>query len=248
MNKQTDLILHCGAHKVERAEVENVPTPESTPTWTPIPHTALIDRVEDTIRGNGLSIVNQTHSMTRGGLRYFGLMQIANGQNSDDYAWVLGTRNSHDKQFPAGLVVGASVFVCDNLSFSGEVRMTRKHTTHILRDLPGLVQGAVGRLMEKWNHQDQRIAAYKASELNDKDAHDLIVRAIDARSLTAVQVPKVLQEWRRPRHEAFEPRTAWSLFNGFTESLKDLSLESLSARTQRLHGLFDTHVGLHGLN
>jgi len=242
--KNTDLILHCGAAKVERAAVETVPTPDSTDTWTPIPHTALIERVEDTLKSDGLSIVNQTHSLTRGGNRYFGLMQIANGHNSEDYAWVLGLRNSHDKSFPAGLVVGASVFVCDNLSFSGEIRMTRKHTVHIMRDLPGLVQRSIGQLMSRWHDQDTRIEAYKNFELSDMQAHDLIVRAIDARSATSTQVPPLLQEWRHPKHEEFAPRTAWSLFNSFTEVMKGLNLNELSTRTQRLHGLFDTQVGL----
>jgi hypothetical protein len=243
--KNADLMLHCGAAKVERAEVEIVPTPASTDTWTPIPHTALIERVEDTLKSDGLTIVRQTHSLTRGGNRYFGLMQIANGHNSEDYAWVLGLRNSHDKSFPAGLVVGASVFVCDNLSFSGEIRMTRKHTVHIMRDMPGLVQRSIGQLMSRWHDQDTRIEAYKNFELTDMQAHDLVVRAIDARSATATQVPPLLQEWRHPRHEAFAPRTAWSLFNGFTEVMKGLSLNELSLRTQRLHGLFDMQVGLH---
>jgi hypothetical protein len=242
--KNTDLILHCGASKVERADVENVPTPDATDTWTPIPHTALIERIEDTLKSDGLSIVQQTHSLTRNGNRYFGLMQIANGQNSDDYCWVLGARNSHDKSFPAGLVVGASVFVCDNLSFSGEIRMTRKHTVHIMRDMPGLVQRSIGQLMSRWHDQDLRIEAYKNFELSDLQAHDMIVRSIDARSLTATQVPKLLQEWRHPQHEEFAPRTAWSLFNGYTETLKGLGLNELSIRTQRLHGLFDSQVGL----
>jgi hypothetical protein len=242
--KQTNLILHCGASKVERAEVENVPTPDATDTWTPIPHMQLIQQIEDTLKGDGLSIVNQTHGLTRGGARYFGLMQIANGHNSDDYSWVLGARNSHDKSFPAGLVVGASVFVCDNLSFSGEIRMARKHTVHIMRDLPGLVQRSIGQLMSRWHDQDTRIEAYKNFELTDMQAHDLIVRAIDARSATSTQVPPLLKEWRHPRHEAFAPRTAWSLFNSFTEVMKGLSLNELSTRTQRLHGLFDSQVGL----
>ena len=242
--KTTDLVLHCGASKVERADVENVPTPDATDTWTPIPHTALIERIEDTLKSDGLSIVNQVHSLTRGGSRYFGLMQIANGQNSDDYCWVLGARNSHDKSFPAGLVVGASVFVCDNLSFSGEIRMTRKHTVHIMRDLPGLVQRSIGQLMSRWHDQDARIEAYKNCELSDMQAHDLIVRAIDARAATTTQVPPLLQQWRHSKHEAFAPRTAWSLFNSFTEVMKPLSLNELSLRTQRLHGLFDTQVGL----
>ena len=48
--------------------------------------------------------------------------------------------------YPAGLVLGAAVFVCDNLSFSGEVKLARKHTSMIERDLPGLVGRAVGLL------------------------------------------------------------------------------------------------------
>lgn len=246
--KELNLILHAGAHSVEREAVARVNTPEPTKTWAPIPHTALIETVEDTLRADDLVIVNRAHGLTRNGDRYFGMLQVANGQNSDDYAWVLGLRNSHDQKFPAGLVVGAGVFVCDNLSFSGEIKMTRKHTRHILRDLPGLIQGAIGKLMQKWNDQDARITAYKATELSDAAAHDLIVRSLDARALTPTQVQPLLQEWRHPRHEEFAPRTAWSLFNGYTEVLKGLSMDHLAARTQRLHGLFDTQVGLHGLN
>ncbi|MFO1437570.1 MAG: hypothetical protein U1F81_04555 [Verrucomicrobiaceae bacterium] len=36
----------------------------------------------------------------------------------------------------------------------------------------------------------------------------------------------------------------WSLFNAFTESLKDGNLAELPKRTEALHGLLDTHVGL----
>lgn len=44
---------------------------------------------------------------------------------------VLGLRNSPDKMFPAGIVAGASVFVCDNLSFSGVINLARKHPRFI---------------------------------------------------------------------------------------------------------------------
>jgi len=74
-------------------------------------------------------------------------------ESDEDCCWVLGLRNSHDKTFPAGITAGASVSVCDNLSFSGEVKLARKHTTHITRDLPRLVQSAVGKLMDRWHHR-----------------------------------------------------------------------------------------------
>lgn len=86
-------------------------------------------------------------------------MEIQRKESDEDYCWILGLRNSHDKTFPAGIIAGLSVFICDNLGFSGEVKLARKHTTHIIRDLPRLVQSAVGKLMDRWHHQAQRSPA-----------------------------------------------------------------------------------------
>src|SRR5207248_9427921 len=177
--KHPNLILHCGANLVKRREVEAVTTPRSTATWNPIPHVQLIRTVEQTLAATKLTVGTFAHSLSHGGARYFGLMEVQNGENSDDYCWVLGLRNSHDKTFPAGVVAGASVFVCDNLSFSGEVKLSRKHTTFILRDLPQLVERAIGRMLEKWHDQHVRFDAYKSKRITDTAAHDLIIRATD---------------------------------------------------------------------
>jgi hypothetical protein len=58
---------------------------------------------------------SEAHGLTRDGRRYFGLLQVANGTNPDDFGLVVGVRNSHDRSFPASLVLGAACFVCDNL-------------------------------------------------------------------------------------------------------------------------------------
>lgn len=219
--KHPNLILHCGANLVHRRDVESVPIPHSTATWTPIPHLKLIHCVEQTLVASNLTIASYAHSLTHDGSRYFGLMEIQSHQsNSDDYCWVLGLRNSHDKTFPAGITAGASVFVCDNLSFSGEVKLARKHTRFILRDLPQLVGRAIGKLLEKWHDQDTRIATYKEKRLTNIAAHDLIIRATDVGVCSNRLIPTVLQEWREPRHEEFRPRNIWSFFNAVTESLK----------------------------
>jgi hypothetical protein len=243
MPRRANLVLHCGAHAVARTSIGGTSTPKPTATWTPIPHMLLIEEVERVLKNNGLSVANQAHSVTHDGLRYFGLMEIQNGVIHHDYAWVLGLRNSHDKTFPAGIVAGASVFVCDNLSFSGEIKIARKHTRFILRDLPFLTQQAIGRLMERWHHQDDRISAYKEKNLSDRSAHDLIIRSTDVRACTPRQIPTILKEWRSPRHEEFEARTLWTLFNSFTEVLKG-NLNELPKRTEALHGLLDSYVGL----
>ena len=76
-------------------------------------------------------------------------MEIRGRQTDEDYCWVLGLRNSHDKTFPAGIVAGAQLFICDNLSFSGEVKFARKHTSHIVRDLPQITSRAIGQLLDQ---------------------------------------------------------------------------------------------------
>lgn len=241
--RRPNLLLHCGARAVEREQVMDVPTPCPTETWTPMAHIALISHVEQTICTNGLVIGTQAHSLSRDGARYFGLMEVQHSESNLDYCWVLGIRNSHDKTFPAGIVAGASIMVCDNLSFSGEVKLARKHTRFITRDLPRLVQSAVGQLMDRWHHQDTRFATYKLADIDDRTAHDLVIRACDVGVVPNRTIPEVLHEWREPRHEAFQPRTVWSLFNSFTEALKGNLIE-LPRRTEALHGLLDNHVGL----
>ena len=241
-----NLCLHCGGRHVDRAMIEQAATPAASRTWVPVPHHRLLEQVETTIEGSGFSIVNQAHALWNEGLRYFGLLEIANGEAHEDYSLVLGLRNSHDKSFPASIALGNSVFICDNLAFSGEVTIARRHTRFIERDLPRVVHTAVGRLADLRGEQDERIAAYKETELDELRVHDLVVRAIDASVLPVTQLPNVLAEWRQPRHPEFceGGKTAWRLLNAFTESWKGRNLATLPRRSQALHGLLDAACGL----
>lgn len=239
-----NLTLHCGAHHVDLDEVKTIRTPKPTASWTPIPHHQLITQVQKTLHSSNLAIGVQAHSLSHSGDRYFGLMEVKGRKSSEDYCWVIGLRNSHDKSFPAGIVAGASVFVCDNLSFSGEVKFARKHTRYIVRDLPQLVSRSVGQLMDKWSSQDKRIRIYKNVTVVDPIAHDLIVRAVDVGVCSNRLILSVLNEWREPKHQVFQERNVWSLFNAFTESLKEGTLSELPKRTEALHGLLDSYVGL----
>ena len=242
---KANLMLHCGANRVEREALELVPTPMATKTWQPIPHGLLLRQVVETLTGAGLNVVTEAFGMTRDGNRFFGLLQVA-GQNEEggDYGLVVGLRNSHDKSFPAGLVAGAQAFVCDNLSFSSEIRIARKHTVNIVRDLPALVGRAVGQLGQLRCAQEHRFLTYKAHEVSDKQAHDLIIRSLDAGIVPVTKIPDLLKQWREPNYPEFrQGKTVWRLFQSFTENLKG-NLDLLPRRTICLHGLLDLECGL----
>jgi hypothetical protein len=112
-----------------------------------------------------------------------------------------------------------------------------------MRDLHQLTARAVGQLGDRLIQLDQRIARYKEVEVGDARAHDIVIRSLDAGVVTTTQVPEVLREWRAPSHEAFEPRTAWSLFNAFTEAHKQVNPHTALRRGEALYGLFDAETG-----
>ena len=236
-----NLMIHCGSRRVQRGHVEACPVPAATRTWTPIPHIRLLEQVESALAGGDLAVVNAAHALSRDNSRYFGLLEVQADTPDADYAIVLGLRNSHDKTFPAGLALGSGVFVCDNLSFSAEVVISRRHTRFIARDLPGLVQDAVGHLGDLRISQDRRIDAYRNTTLPDPRAHHLLVEAVRARLLPPSRLPVAIRQWHEPDHQAFldAGRTAWRLLNACTEAVKGTGPDLLLHRTRGLHGLLD---------
>ncbi|MFK7911106.1 MAG: DUF932 domain-containing protein [Akkermansiaceae bacterium] len=241
------LLLHCGAQVVDRADLFEVITPNGSKTHFPIPHRDLLTEVENQLRETGFIIRGGVHALSHEAQRYFGVIQVSlPTRNEQDFNWVVGLRNSHDKSLTSGVVAGTQVLVCDNLCFNGEVKLSRKHTRHIMRDLRTLTARAVGQLGDKFRDLDRRVASYKQHYLPDRSAHDLVIRAVDCGAVTTSQVPSVLQEWRKPQHQEFLPRNGWSLFNAFTEVYKSVNPQTAVKRGQALHGLFDEQVGLAG--
>lgn len=239
------MLLHCGAELVDRAAIHEIPTPAGTDTWYPLSHGGLIHEVENQLTSAGFVLSGESHALSHGGARYFGLFEVDTpGRDGRGYTWTVGIRNSHDKSIPAGLVAGTKVLVCDNLSFCGQVRISRKHTRFAARDLRHLTSRAVGQLGGHFCQMDERVEAYRARRVTDPQAHDLVVKAVDCRAITPTQVPDMLRGWREPQHDDFRPRNAWSLFNAATEVMKGINPHTVVNRSQALHGLFDGLVGL----
>lgn len=234
------LVLHRGAQRATLEQVQQVVTPAATDSWQPIAHAELIEQTVDRFAGFGWSIAKQEHALFRDGARYFGVFDLEGfGLDGREYTLAVGLSNSHDRSIAAKLAVGSRVFVCDNLAFSGEVQVSRKHTTHLFRSLPQVIATAVSKVAALKATQDARIAAYQNAGLDDARMHDLLVRAMDRNVIPSRSLPHVLHEWRRPRHPEFAPRNVWSAFNGFTEVLKGTSAVELPSRTMRLHELCD---------
>jgi|TARA_B100001094_G_scaffold327948_1_gene387298 hypothetical protein len=180
-------------------EVAAVVTPDSTGRHTPIPHTTLIDETKKALEAAGFEIVEEAHKLDRGGLRYFGGFALTREDLAgEDRQIVCGLRNSHDKAFAAGICIGNRMMVCDNLCFSSEKVIGRRHTTQILRDLPSVITKVIASLVTEWLDMSKRIESYKDCELTRAEAAELAVRLVDGGALMKQKLYDVIQLWEKP--------------------------------------------------
>ena len=245
--KALNLTLHCGGHEVSTEQVANSITPNATESWHPIPHSRIIEGLRETVATAGLEIVQERHALARDGQRYFGLFQVSGIPNfslAETVGTVIGLRNSHDKSFPAGINAGSAPFVCDNLAFHNEIKIARRHTKFILRDLPMLLAGAFGKLTSAWGNHAKRVEAYQSCTINDKDAHDTIVKAYRCGAVSKTALADVVAQWHEPEHAVWgSERNLWGLHNAFTNVLRGNAM-ALPRRSDALHALLDPLAGI----
>lgn len=230
----------AGSREVTPLQLKEVSTPHPTKTHYPIPHHEFLELVTDKLQHLKFNIEE-----IRCGVDQFddmhSIIKIEKpDQANGTFKNVVGVRNSHNKRFSAGLVAGASVMVCDNLSFCGEVKVARKHTRNIMQDLPGRIDEMFGTIIDNWAGQTARFNGYAATKLATNEVDQLIGTAIRRDGISPSKARKVIEEYENPKHDEFKNENAWCLFNAFTEVLKQ-SPTALAQRSINLHSVFDEY-------
>src|SRR5664280_642971 len=182
------LMLHCGGQLKSRDEVFSVPVPVATDTYAQLAYESFIVRIEKQLAVEAINITDERLALAKNGQRLFGLLALQMpGIARIDYGCVLGLRTSYDRSMANGVCIGAAVFVCDNLSFQGEVTFERKHTTGMLRDLSWMISETVSTLPTRFAAQSAAFESLKQRELRDIEAHDLAIRLFDAGALGVLE-------------------------------------------------------------
>ena len=253
---KVNLRICGGEHKVvELDQVQAVNTPEVeyrkernkdgslSVSYQPISHNLLIDKTRKHLDQGGFEVVDECHNLARDGKRYFGLFEVTHpSRENAERGTIVGLRNAHDKCFPAGLCAGDAPFVCDNLIFTNQVKLARRHTKNILGELDQVISRTLGRLFDFWVGQDNRVDSYKAFDLANPQGNDLVIRAYKAGAIPKTKIADVVDQWESSDHDAFRDRNMNSLYNAFTEVYKG-NLIALPNRSEALHSVLDSEVG-----
>lgn len=235
------LVLHCGAKPVTRDELTAFKAPEPRGRWFPLSHSRVLSVVSETLQDAGYSIDREALGVMRDGSRFFGTLDLKS-PIAEGVTLAVGIRNSVDQSFPLGFCAGSRVFCCDNLAFSAELLVRRKHTLHGERDFVRRIAEAVTGLEAFKGQEAARIDRLKAAELSLDRADALILRAYEKGIVGHRDLARVLREWREPGYDDFKAQNAWSLYNAFTTAMRDRAKKQphqFAVATMRLHGLLD---------
>jgi hypothetical protein len=234
-------MLHAGGKLCSYAELQAIPAPPPEGRWHPVAHATVLDTVTGTLEAAGYQVQDRKLAVARDGKRFFGTLDLTTTL-VEGVALAVGIRNSIDKSFPLGFCAGSRVFVCDNLAFRSELLVRRKHTRFGQVHFSNAIASAVQSLASFKEAEGERIQRLMETNLTDDQALALIVRGMEKSVIVAPVIPKVLAEWRNPRHDygTGDRPTAWKLLNCFTTVLGPRAIRSpneYAGQTIRLNAL-----------
>lgn len=237
-----------GRH-VPRTELATIPLPERTDSYQPVPHAELVRMVETIGRDilTGYRFDRDDYGLARDGRQLFGTHTYRVPED-DQMGLTIGFRNSYDKSLSVGLAVGASVFVCDNLAFTGDLTVMRKHTSNVLTDLEDMIIATIFRCRKNYHQISTDAESMAEHALADDEAFQMLGLLFGKSVLTPRQLPIVKKEWLKPSYEDFEPRNMWSFYNACTEGLKGSPPAKIMEKHIALHQLITERSYHNGLN
>jgi hypothetical protein len=205
--------------KLTRADLALVPTPHSTSTHQVIPHVEIVDALEEQLGFRHIAVASEEYAVTKDGKNFFGVMTLDQGIEGAQFA--LGVRNSHSKQFRLSIVVGMRIFVCSNLSFTGDFNIVlAKHSKNFR--LKDAISVGIDEAQRGFEPMQIQVAHWKETLVSNDQAKLTIFRAFIEEELDCPKhvAREVWRQWRSPEYTEFEPRTVYSLQNCFTTAFR----------------------------
>jgi hypothetical protein len=222
------LIAHSGAQIVTRDELHKYPAPAATDTWKPVSHLRLVETLAGVMADRGLHITREQLAVQ--GPKLFGTFDTE-WQKMEDFGAAVGFRHANDKSMAIQIAVGARVFVCDNMSFGGELIAVRKHTSKL--DLGEEMDRAMYKYMQGFRKLQIDIQVQKDTEIEERRAKQLVYDIFQQKILPLRLFPYIAHGVANSNH-----MTAWKFNNLCTGNIKTLAPAPAFRATARLGKFF----------
>ena len=232
------------AKLVDFADLGHIKIPERTETYIPVSHQELVTRIKEAgTKHYNTAPFEEKLEVNHKGQQMFGSMTFHDGSQLKGSGMnrSIGFRNSYDKTLPIGVCGGASVFVCSNLMFTGDIIKMRKHTQNVEEDLDILIQKLFDDVDRRYDKSVQDSLAMKEIGFSDRALGDYLGQLfVNQHVLNGSQLNKAAKEWFES--PVFKERTLWSAYNACTEALKTSHPMNALEKYTKLHTFTEEYI------
>jgi len=235
------LMLHCGAKTTTRNEVRNVQTPDPrlmghSKRYASLPYEDMLQMIEGAIeRRIGGKIIGEQYGLNMDGHQLFGTFTVDVGDK--EKGLVIGFRSSHNRTFAAGVCGGTSVFVCDNLCFSGQAfTAVRKHTVNIVSDFADILDTGMTAIPLTFEKMNADYKIMKEVPVDERRGAEILGRNVYDKVLKPQQHSKAMEAWRGNLNDF--GRSMWGVYNAATEGAKRGAANTVMSNRIKLHDWF----------
>ena len=149
-----------------------IPYPSRTTSYTPIPHSSVINKIREEADKNNLIVSSSNYSTARNGNVVVGNFNFY----ADDprFEMRLMFKNSYDKSVSFGIASGCSVFVCSNGMVTGEFALKRKHTGSADYDVDSFIVNALKELNDYYQRVKRDALILETISLINAEVYNIL--------------------------------------------------------------------------
>jgi len=234
------LIAHRGARIVTRDDIIRASqlTPDPTETWVPVSHIDVLETVEAMLSDSGFGIASAQFAL-HGIEKMFATFQLKS-QITHGVSLAVGVRNSVNKTFPMGFCAGNRVFVCDNLSFSSELLVARKHTKNGAERYQEAISHAVKALSGFQEQERKRLELMQETDMCQYEDSAWLLKAFEHDILSVRSLPVAMAAIKNPPHDWGDKSKLYHAWNAITYAIQPRAKsnpQAFSLATQKLLSL-----------
>ena len=202
---------------LEKHDIINAALPAKTHSYTPVSNRQLLETIEEKLYKHNLPIINERFNGNGNMNQMFGVYTI--GMGNGEQQMNIGFRNSYDKSLAVGLVAGATVIVCSNLMFKGDIKMLRKHTNGVFNDLSDMIEKVIGTTEIEFEEIQDDTQHMKSLPMSRQFMAETAGRMfINDSIINATQMGIIKREINFS--DKFRELSKWDFYNHCTEAMK----------------------------
>jgi len=233
------------SERVSEQVVRAEPQPAFTESWHPFSHAIVLDAVAAACKKFNLKVMRKEYSIRKNS-KMFASWEVRSTsgilvRKEKEFDLAIGIRNSIDKTHSVGLCAGERITVCDNLMFSGDFVIFRKHTGRLeIEEIEFYAEEALDALLPKMNHFHKWHEKLKATKLTYDQASLLTVAAMKQDLIPSSKFPQFYDLFYVRESKYANTLHGWH--GAATEIMRENSLLTIQWKNERLNKFIDYQV------